>query len=87
MKVLEIKEIVRKDVPIYYKMFYSGVAVMELVNASVERQIDFSMEMKPTGQKQILITLNKPVDYPLVPLLREIKKYINTLDQNGALPL
>jgi hypothetical protein len=87
MKILEIKEIVRKDVPIYYKMFYSGIAVMELVNASVERQIDFSMEMKPTGQKQILITLNEAVDYPLVPLLREIKKYINTLDQNGALPL
>jgi hypothetical protein len=86
MRILEIKDIVRKDIPIYYRMYYSGFAIMELMNRPVERQIDFSIEMKPTGQKEILITIAEPVDYPLIPLIKELKKYIDILDTNGNLP-
>ncbi|MDR0558347.1 MAG: hypothetical protein LBG43_10890 [Treponema sp.] len=86
MQILEIKNIVRKDVPIYYRMYYSGIASMKLINKSVERKIDFSIETKPTGQKEILITIADPVDYPLIPLIRELKKHIDHLDANGNLP-
>ncbi|MDR2194958.1 MAG: hypothetical protein LBP19_10955 [Treponema sp.] len=86
MQVLEIKDIVRKDVPIYYRMYYSGRAVLELVNRSVEREIDFSIEIKPTGQKEILITIAEPVDYPLLPIIKELKKHIDNLDSHGNLP-
>jgi hypothetical protein len=86
MKVLEIKDIVKKDVPIYYRLLYTGIAVMELVNKSVERRINFSIEVKPTGQKEILVTLAEPVDYPLVPLIREIKTFIRHLTSTGGLP-
>ncbi|MDR0375834.1 MAG: hypothetical protein LBH85_08960 [Treponema sp.] len=86
MQILEIKNIVRKDVPIYYRMYYSGIAVMELINKSVERKIDFSIEIKPTGQKEILITIADPVDYPLIPIIRELKKHIDLLYANGNLP-
>ncbi|MDR2418498.1 MAG: hypothetical protein LBD79_05545 [Treponema sp.] len=87
MKVLGIKNIIRKDVPIYYRMFFSGCACLELVaNNSVERQIDFSIEIKPTGLKEILVVLAEPVDYPLVPLIRALKVAIEDLDKNGNLP-
>ncbi|MDR2792838.1 MAG: hypothetical protein LBB61_04120 [Treponema sp.] len=86
MQILEIKDIIRKDVPIYYRMYYSGIAVMELLNKPAERKIDFSIEIKPTGQKEILITIAEPVDYPLIPIIRELKKYIDKLDSNGNLP-
>ena len=86
MKILGIKDLKRKDVPIYYRMYYTGVVSLQMVNATVESRIDFSLEMKPTGQKEVLITFNDPVDYPLVPLLRELKKYILDLDWNGGLP-
>ncbi|MDR0722589.1 MAG: hypothetical protein LBF75_07355 [Treponema sp.] len=87
MKVLEIKDIIRKDVPIYYRMFFSGIAVLQVMNKLVERSIDFSIEIKPTGQKEILVTIAAPVDYPLVPLIRELKQFIDKLDSHGELPL
>jgi hypothetical protein len=87
MRVLEIKDIIRKDVPLYYRMFFSGIAVLQMLNKSIERPIDFSIEIKPTGQKEILVTIASPVDYPLVPLIRELKQFIDKLDSHGELPL
>jgi hypothetical protein len=67
-------------------MYYSGTMVMDLLGKQIERKIDFSLEMKPTGQKEILITIAEPIDYPLVPLIKELKKFIDKLDFNGKLP-
>jgi hypothetical protein len=52
----------------------------------VEGNIDFSIETKPTGHKDISVTFINSFDYPLVPLLKEIKKYVTDLDNGGALP-
>jgi hypothetical protein len=86
MKIIQIKEIIRKDVPIYYRRLFSGLLVVELLNKTVERHIDFSIETKPTGQKDISITILEPIDYPLVPLVREVKQHVIDLDDNGGLP-
>jgi hypothetical protein len=86
MKIISIKDIVRKDVPIYYRRLYTGIAVLEFVNKSVERHIDFTIEHKPTGQTEITVTFAEPVDYPLVPLNQELKKFISNLDTSGGLP-
>jgi hypothetical protein len=87
MRVSEIKNIERKDVPIYYRRIYTGIAVMELVNKPVEVSLEFQIEHKPTGQTDIGITLFQKVDYPLVPLQKEIKKLIVELDSTGKLPV
>ena len=86
MQIIEIKNIIRKDVPIYYRRLYSGVAVLELLNKHVETPMDFQIEHKPTGQTEIAINLLATVDYPLVPLHKELKNYIGTLDTTGKLP-
>jgi hypothetical protein len=86
MQILDIKDIVRKDVPIYYRMYYSGTVVMDLLGKQIERKLDFSLEIKPTGQKEILITIAEPIDYPLVPLIKELKRFIDKLDSDGKLP-
>ncbi|MDR1319393.1 MAG: hypothetical protein LBJ90_07185 [Treponema sp.] len=86
MKVIMIKDMVRKDVPIYYRRLYTGVAVLELVKGVEDHRIDFSIEYKPTGQTEISVTFNGKVDYPLVPLTRELKKFIANLDSAGGLP-
>ena len=87
IKILAINEIVRKDVPIYYRRFFSGIANIAFLENQVERRIDFYIETKPTGEKEILVTLADPVDYPLVPLIKALKTTIDTLDSNGDLPL
>ena len=86
MKIIEIKNMTRKEFPIYYRRFYSGVVVMELINNNIEFPLDFQIEHKPTGQTEIALTITEKVDYPLVPLQRELKKFIGTLDSEGKLP-
>ena len=86
MKIIEIKDMIRKEFPIYYRRFYSGIIVMELVNKLVEIPIDFQIEQKPTGQTEIALTLGQTVDYPLVPLVKELKAFISGLDSGGKLP-
>ena len=86
MKILEIKNIIRKDVPIYYRRLYSSVVLMELVNKLVEIDMDFQIEHKPTGQTEISITAMGTVDYPLIPLQKELKKVIGELDSSRKLP-
>jgi hypothetical protein len=86
MKIVEIKDIVRKELPIYYRRLYSGIAVLELINKTVEVPLGFQFEHKPTGQLDISITLGEQVDYPLVPLINELKKTVKALDSGGKLP-
>ena len=87
MRIIEIKNITRKDFPIYYRRFYSGIAVMELVNGTVEVPLEFQIEHKPTGAIEIMTVLSQQIDYPLVPLQKELKKHIGTLDKEGKIPL
>ena len=86
MKVYTIKDIVRKDVPIYYRLLYTGVAVLELTGDPADYRIDFAIEIKPTGQKEITVSFLDEVDYPLVPVIKEMKNTIDTMHSNGTLP-
>ena len=85
-KVFNIKDIVRKDVPIYYRLLYTGVAVMELTKDPEDYRIDFAIEIKPTGQKEISVSFVDDLNYPLIPVVKELKKIIDTMHTNGVLP-
>jgi hypothetical protein len=86
MKIICIKDMIRKDVPIYYRRLYTGVAVIDLNSGPVDFRIDFSIETKPTGVKEITVTFIDAIDYPMVPVTRELKQYISELDSNDGLP-
>jgi len=86
MKVITIKDMIRKDVPIYYRKLYTGVAVIELSNKNSDYRIDFSIEYKPTGFKEIVVSFLDTIDYPLVPVNRELKNFIGELETVGGLP-
>jgi hypothetical protein len=86
MTIKQIKNIVRKDVPIYYRRLFSGSIELELMGETLERNIDFTIETLPTGLNQVSVTIAEPVDYPLVPLMREVKQFITALDETGGLP-
>jgi len=86
MKVIKIKDMIRKDVPIYYRKLFTGVAVIELNSGPSDYRIDFTIEYKPTGHKDISVSFIDSIDYPLVPVSKELKKYIDELETSGALP-
>jgi len=87
MKIQQIRDIIRKDVPIYYRREFSGILEVELMGKAEERSIDFTIETLPTGMNQVAtVQLGEPLDYPLVPLMKELKQYISKLDQDGGIP-
>jgi hypothetical protein len=86
MKIRQIKNIVRKDVPIYYRRLFTGSLEIELLGKNFERHIDFTIETMPTGVNQVSVAIAEPLDYPLVPLMRELKQFIINLDETGGLP-
>jgi len=86
MRLVTIKDMIRKDVPIYYRKLYTGVAVLELSQNPTEYRVDFTIEYKPTGQKEISVSFIDKIDYPLIPLKKEFCAYIDNLDSEGGLP-
>jgi hypothetical protein len=86
LTITQLKNIVRKDVPIYYKQFYTADAEIDLLGNVVETPIEFSLELKPTGMKEVLVTIQREIDYPLVPLVTELKQVIIALDRDAKLP-
>jgi hypothetical protein len=87
MKIQKIRDIIRKDVPIYYRRDFSGILEIELVGKTRECSIDFTIETLPTGVNQVaMVQLGESVDYPLIPLMKELKQFINKLDEDGGLP-
>jgi len=86
MRVISIKDMIRKDYPIYYRKLFTGVAVIELNSGRSDYRLDFCIEYKPTGHKDITINFIDTIDYPLVPVNKELKKYIDELETSGGLP-
>jgi hypothetical protein len=86
MRVIAIRDIVRKDIPIYYRLLYTGVAVLELTRDPANYRVDFSIEIKPTGKKEINVTFLDGLDYPLVPVVKELRIFIESMHDNGMLP-
>jgi len=86
MKIIAIKDIIRKDVPIYYRLLYTGVAVIDLAKGSQDYRIDFTIEIKPTGAKEISVTFLDNIEYPLVPIIKELKVIIDKMHEDELLP-
>jgi hypothetical protein len=86
MKVVEIKGLERKDLPIYYRREFCGQAVLELMDKTQEKRLEFVIEHKPMGGVDIHVSLLDPVDYPLLPIVKSLKTFILELDKRGNLP-
>ncbi|MDR2468600.1 MAG: hypothetical protein LBD22_06545 [Spirochaetaceae bacterium] len=87
MTIIEIKDCKRKDVPIYYRRVFTGIAVVEALGKAQDVPIDWTIETSPLGTKETTITLLEEVDYPRLPLMQELKAKIEALDAQGQLPL
>jgi len=86
MRLIAIDEITKKDTLIYYRNEYSGQATFSLIaekTASVRFQS--TVEIKPTGEKDVQVELLDSIDYPLLPILKTLKEEIISIDRKGLL--
>ncbi len=90
MKLLEIKDIKKKDIPLQYRRDFSGHAVISFPVYGVKKElqvpVEFTLESTALGGTRVSVSLRDKLDYPLVPVIRVVKEEILTLEKGGRLP-
>ncbi|MDR1786672.1 MAG: hypothetical protein LBR23_09475 [Spirochaetaceae bacterium] len=87
MKVIDLKDITRKDSAVYYRRYFSARAVLDLPGGAAEAPVEFAIETSPLSQKTVTVKVDGQVDYPLLPVINELKALVLSRDEAGALPL
>ncbi|MBQ5400920.1 MAG: hypothetical protein IIU15_06860 [Treponema sp.] len=87
MKVLEINSISKEEGYIYYFNKYRGNAVLDILSQKVTVPVRFSIEVNPLGKRNIEIdSLPQSLNYPVMPVKKSLKDFIDDLYKKGALP-
>ncbi len=83
MDLIEIKNILKRDVPLHYREDFSALAVFRDNNLqeNIEIPVEFSLESNALGNKSVEVSLKEPVDFPASPLEELIKEHILSLDK------
>ncbi len=87
MVVSKLIEIERKESHIYYMQDFTATAVYSIVGKEKKGRIAFSIEHKPTGEMAITVKFIDDMEYPLLPLIIDLKKTIKTLIETNVLLL
>ena len=86
MNVINIKNIIRKDIPLHYREEFSGLAVLnDLRLKESENKIEFSLERTAFGTKQVEVKFASPPDYPVIQAIRNLKEFILNMEEEGKL--
>lgn len=87
MKVNKIIDIVRKDVPLYYRNKYTAKAEIQLKeNVSQNVEIEFAIEVTPISGKVYSVDEIEDIDYPTLPIKKAIIEQVKNYDREGLLP-
>jgi hypothetical protein len=86
MRVVELANLQREDVQIFYIRKYAATAVLDLTARTANVDIEFSIEMNSFGNKDFSLSIKNQIDYPLIPIRKSILEYITKLEMEGKLP-
>ena len=87
MNVLELHSITEEDGYIYYIHHYKAQAKIEFLANVVDVPISFTVEMNPLGIRTVdLDPLPKDIDYPVIPLNKSLKEFIDVMARDDQLP-
>ncbi len=83
MELLEIRNILKKDIPLHYREDFSCTAVFadKRSDSNIEIPVDFSLEHNALGNKNVEVTIKESLDYPLLPIKKSIQQYILAMDK------
>lgn len=87
MEVLKIVDIIRKDVPLYYRNKYSAKAELNMPRGN-RKTVDlvFAVEVTPISGKEYSIEELGEIDYPTIPIKKALLEEIKNYDREGLLP-
>lgn len=86
MKVVELKELSRRDSPVHYIKELTAIAVVEWGARQSESDVAITLEHKPMGPPDVRVHLLDAVEWPTLPVIHAIKDYVVDLESRGKLP-
>lgn len=86
VKFISLDNISKQDSLIYYRRVYFADAFYEYKGFSETKQVKFTIEVTPLGEKHITIDFIDPLNYPVLSLMVAIKRHVIDLDIKGELP-
>jgi hypothetical protein len=86
MRVVELRELSRRESPVHYIKELTAVAVIEWNAKKSESDIAITLEHKPVGPPEVHIHLLESVDWPALSVIHAIKEYVVELEHTGRLP-
>ena len=86
MDLIDIKDIIRKDIPLHYREEFTGLAVFNNKRLeTIENRIEFSLERTAFGTKEVEIRFPVTPDFPVISAIRNLKQYILSIEKEGRL--
>jgi len=86
MIVHKINNLKKKDIPLYYRNEYEGLGEIEISSGEfLTVPLEFTVEIKPTGERVVSVKVKQRIDYPLLPLIKAIKEKVIIMERNGEL--
>jgi hypothetical protein len=86
MRVVELRDLAKRESPVHYIKELTGVAVLEWGQARSESDVAITLEHKPLGPPDVRVRLLDPIDLPTVPVMRAVQTYVAQLEREGKLP-
>ncbi|MGP1415685.1 MAG: hypothetical protein ACTTJ6_07165 [Treponema sp.] len=87
MVVSKLVDIERKESHIYYMQDFTATMMYYIAGKEKKARIAFSIEHKPTGEMVITVGFNDDVEYPLLPVIIDLKSTIKRLIETNELLL
>lgn len=85
-RVVELRDVQRKDSLISYRRSYTAEAIIEtLASRRFSQRVVFTIEEDALGQRDVSVKLLGDIEYPLLPVLSALKDHVGTLDRSGKL--
>jgi hypothetical protein len=86
MKVVELRDLCRRDSPVHYIKELTAIAVIEWNQRQSESDIAITLEHKPMGPPEVRVHLLDAVEWPTLPVIHAIRDYVVDLEHRGRLP-
>jgi hypothetical protein len=86
MRVVELRDLCRRDSPLHYMKELTAVAVLEWNQRQSESDIAITLEHGPLGPPEVRIRLLDAVELPALTVIHAIRDYVLDLERSGRLP-
>ena len=86
MKVIELRDLNRRESPVHYIKELTAVAVIEWNQRQSESDVSITLEHRPLGPPDVRVRLLDAVDWPVLPVIHAIQEYVVDLERTGRLP-